>query len=186
MFRVHENVHLKKEACSWMITCKWFWLYKLLYSRNVIGHVLSKGVILGTFPTIIWVSMSQFLEVFGSRSPPFSNFENVNHTNWKKSSMQVSICAKIVSSGLSALPNQRKMNQFLEPLLWTNFLATLTGLEYLEEKVSWRKKPFWNKICFNKLHLSLSLSRQGNLIRINPIFPSLLDQWSYPALPSDQ
>ena len=93
---------------------------------------------------------------FGSRSPPFSNFEDENHTNWKKSSMQVSICAEIVSSGLSALPNQRKMNQFLEPLLWTNFLATLTGLEYLEEKVSWRKKPFWNKNCFNILHLYYS------------------------------
>ena len=100
---------------------------------------------------------------FGSRSPPFSNFEDENHTNWKKSSMQVSICAEIVSSGLSALPNQRKMNQFLEPLLWTNFLAALTGLEYLEKKVSWKKNLSGKKFVSTNYTFTI-LARKPNII----------------------
>ena len=74
---------------------------------------------------------------FGSRSPAFSNFEDENHTNWKKSSMQVSICAKIVPD-CQPFPIRGKwtnsLNLFFEPTFLPLWLDLNTWKRKLHEE----------------------------------------------------
>ena len=120
----------------------------------MIGHVLRKGVILGTFLTINWLGMSQFLEVLDHDHLLFQTLR-MKITQIERNpvcrSQFVQKLFRIVS------PSQSEEN---EPIPWTSSLNQLSchsDWTWIPGRESFmKKKPFWNKIRFNKLHLYYS------------------------------